>query len=231
MNDDQSEETLDLQRFTDESPNPAGDADLSVLCDALQEHDIRSVVVRYQGSGDEGSIDEVEFEPADTHLPEWIINTLEDVAERYCPDGYENNEGGYGSLTVYPLEGLAKLEHSDCYEDSEAIDTPTATLSRGLRKRLAKLGVQRVTARFDGYGDSGQIESVEVEPETVSLAKDLQDELEDFLIERLPGGWEINAGSWGEFTVNVPAGHVEVAAYWRVEADTEPQVTRWKWRQ
>jgi hypothetical protein len=30
--------------------------------------------------------------------------------------------------------------------------------------------------------------------------------------------------------VDVAAGRVQIDAYWRVDKETEPQVTRWKWR-
>ena len=231
MSDDPNEEPLDPDEFTDLSPDQLKDVELSVVCDALQEHGIKSVVVRYSGSGDQGSVEEVAFEPADVQLPGWIETTLEDVAECYCPQGYENNEGGYGTLTIHPFEGVAELEHCDHFEDSEAIDTRTPILPQELRRRLVQLGVQRVLARFDGYGDSGQIDLMEVEPETVKLDKDLHQDLENFLLEELPSGWEINAGSYGEFTVDVAAGHIELDAFWRIEKDSEPQFTRWKWRQ
>src|SRR5439155_25996331 len=127
-------------------------------------------------------------------------------------------------------DGLAELEHCARYEDSEVLDTEAATLPPRLRRRLLRLGVRRVAAHFDGYGDSGQIESFQVDPEGVALGDDLERELEGFLLEQLPGGWEINEGGHGEFTVDVPAARVEVDAYFRVEKDSDTEVTRWRWR-
>src|SRR5438045_1072944 len=101
MSEDESESTPDPQDFTDPSPDPAIDTDLTVLCDALQEHGVTRVVVRYEGSGDSGGVEEVEYVPGDVSLPRWVEDKLRDVAEGYCPDGYEDNEGGYGTLTVY----------------------------------------------------------------------------------------------------------------------------------
>jgi hypothetical protein len=221
----------DPQDFHDPSPEPSSDPDLAILGDALQEHGVRRVVVRYQGYGDEGAIEEIELEPADAPLPDWLEASLQDVAEDYCPDGYENNDGGYGCLTVYPFDGLAELEHCARYEDSQALDTQAATLPSRLRRRLLRLGVRRVAAHFDGYGDSGQIGGFEVEPEAVALGDDLERALEDFLLGRLPEGWEINEGGHGDFTVDVPAARVEVDAYFRVEKDSDTEVTRWRWRQ
>jgi uncharacterized protein DUF6878 len=73
-----------------------------------------------------------------------------------------------------------------------------------LAKKLQELGVQKVTAAYDGSGDSGQVEepefgSIKVPQPTVSAVQDLfYDLLEDEY-----GGWEINEGSYGQFEWNV----------------------------
>ena len=85
--------------------------------------------------------------------------------------------------------------------------------------------------RFDGNGDSGLIEDFTTEPASVTIGQELQAELEEFLAERLPGGWEINEGSSGDIKVDVASGRIEVSGYWHVERETEPQVTRWRFRQ
>ena len=100
-----------------------------------------------------------------------------------------------------------------------------------LRQHLTQLGVRQITAHFDGCGDSGQFEEVTAEPDTVTLDGDLVEQLEDFLAEQLPGGWEINEGSFGQFEVDVSTGEVTGDAYRRVAQESEAQVTRWKWRQ
>jgi hypothetical protein len=220
----------DPQEFTDPSPDPDGDGDLAVLCDLLQERGVTRVDVCYQGGGDEETVEDVEFEPADAFLPDWVEGRLRDVAAGYWPDGYAAGDGGHGTLTVYPYDGLAELRHHDRYEDVESLDVRAAPLPRGLRRRLARLGVRRVVARFDGYGDSGQLGEFAVEPGAAELDAALEEELADFLLEQLPGGWEINEGSFGEFAVDVGSGRVAADASWRVEKDAEPEVTRWRWR-
>lgn len=227
----EGEENLNPDDFTDTSPDPESDAELAILCDALQERGVTKVVIRYEGCGDSGGVEDVEFEPADVALPAWIEDNFRDVTERYCPPGYEINEGGSGTLTVYPVRGLAELEHTDRIEDSEDMDGPAATLPAALRRRLSRRGVRTLTARFDGCGDSGQFEDMTTEPDGVELSDALRDELESFLFEQLPGGWEINEGSFGSFTVDVQAGTVAAEAYWRIAKDAESQVTRWQWRQ
>ena len=230
MAENENDDSPAPEGFTDDSPDPGSDAELAILCDALQEHGISKVVVRYQGCGDSGGVEAVEFEPAKVQLPDWMEDNLRDVAERYCPDGYEINEGGSGVLTVHPFLGLAELKHTDRFEDSEDMDEPAAVLPPTLRRQLSRRGVRTVTARFNGCGDSGQFEDMTTEPDGVELSDALRDELENFLFEQLPGGWEINEGSFGTFTVDVRVGTVGAEAYWRVERDAESQVTRWQWR-
>jgi hypothetical protein len=229
MTDSENEEALEPGEFTDPSPNPENDADLSVLCDALQEHGITRLVVQYQGSGDSGGVEEFETTPQDVPLPAWVEDKIQEVAEGYCPDGYENNEGGYGTLTVLPFAGLAQLEHCDRFEDSEAIPTEPVVLPQRLRSRLVQLGITTVTARFDGYSDSGQIDEMTAEPPTAVLGE-LEGELEEVLLEMLPDGWEINEGSYGEFHVDVRAGQIELEGWSRIEQDSEVELTRWQWR-
>jgi hypothetical protein len=97
-----------------------------------------------------------------------------------------------------------------------------------LFEALASAGVTTVLVGFDGYGDSGQIESIEARngenpvdlpdakveiakacwgsSEIVRSAISLRDAIEqlayDFL-EETHVGWEINEGAYGEFTLDV----------------------------
>src|SRR5438270_91877 len=111
MPDTDHEEPPDPRDFSDASPNLASDAELTVLGDALQERGIPRVIVRYEGCGDSGCVAEIDYTPQIESPPEWLDDALEHAAEGYCPDGYENGTGGYGSLTIYPMQGLATLEH------------------------------------------------------------------------------------------------------------------------
>jgi hypothetical protein len=95
---------------------------------------------------------------------------------------------------------------------------------------LAAAGVTHVVVGFDGYGDSGQIENIEVkagdatvampqadieiaravwgeaEPERslVSIGDAIERLAYDFL-EQTHGGWEDNDGAYGDFTFDVAA--------------------------
>jgi hypothetical protein len=213
-----------------DSPNPANDAQLAVIGDALEEHGINQVIIRYEGSGDSGAVQDIDYTPENVLLPDWVDGMLRDLAEGYCPDSYANNEGGYGTLTIDVLDRVAEREHYGRYEETQDLDAQPAPLPRSLRRRLSRLGVRSISAHFDGYGDSGQIDQLDVEPESAVLDRSLADALENFLLNQLPGGWEINEGSTGVFTVDVPNGQVTLAASWRVAAETDVQLTRWSWR-
>jgi hypothetical protein len=229
MTDNAPQDFPDPPAVADASPNPADDTHLAVVGDALEEHGITQVVIHYDGSGDSGSVGEVDYTPADKSLPDWIDAKLRALAEGYCPEGYENNEGGYGTLTLNVLDGLAELEHHDRYEDAEDLDVPTVPLPQELQQRLTQLGVTAITAHFDGFGDSGQIDQMTVEPDSVTLDPGLSDALDDFLVEQLPGGWEINEGSFGDFQVDVANGQVTAEAFSRV-AEEAHHISRWRWR-
>jgi hypothetical protein len=97
-----------------------------------------------------------------------------------------------------------------------------------LFEALAAAGVTHVVVSFDGYGDSGQIENIEVkagdaiiaipagevevaragwdrpEPErsVISIA-DAIERLAYDLLEQTHCGWENNEGAYGEFTFDV----------------------------
>jgi hypothetical protein len=93
---------------------------------------------------------------------------------------------------------------------------------------LAVVRIETVTVTFDGYGDSGQIERIDVEagegtillpPDRIEIARTtwgspeierqtqtVQEAIEtlvyDFL-RQIHSGWEINDGAYGDFTFDV----------------------------
>jgi len=93
---------------------------------------------------------------------------------------------------------------------------------------LAVAGIETVTVIFDGYGDSGQIERIDVEPgegtillpsdrieiartawrspeierQTQAVHEAIEALVYDFL-RQTHSGWEINDGAYGEFTFDV----------------------------
>lgn len=223
-------EPPDPEEFTDESPDPETDPTMAALADAYAQHGITQVVVHYDGCGDSGCISGVEYLPEGVSLPPWIEKSLLDIAENYCPDGYENNDGGYGTLTLYPQLGLARLDHRDYYEESVEMDATSAGLPVDLQQRLLQLKVSQLTAEFDGYGDSGQINDITTEPDGIHLDNELRAALDDFLWNQLPEGFENNEGGYGTFTVDVATGEIVIDAYWREAKDSDSKITAWRWR-
>jgi hypothetical protein len=85
---------------------------------------------------------------------------------------------------------------------------------------LQLLGVERAVARFDGSGDEGFVEEVTYHPAPpAGIPEGLQDVIEDAVCQLLPGGWEINAGSFGTVTLEVATGETVIDHTWREEED------------
>jgi len=79
-----------------------------------------------------------------------------------------------------------------------------------VRSELTALGITRVTADYDGGGDSGQLESVRLyqgtDERTESVDPELVTRVEQLLYDLLEvrhGGWENNEGAFGEFQWDV----------------------------
>ena len=94
---------------------------------------------------------------------------------------------------------------------------------------LTELGVTHVRIAYDGYGDSGAVESVTatVEEEPYELPGDLRDELTSVAERLLPDGWENNEGAFGEFVLAVSQRRLVREHNWRVET-TEYDEEAWE---
>lgn len=86
-------------------------------------------------------------------------------------------------------------------------------------ERLVALGVTEVRIAYDGYGDSGGVESIAaLAGETdVELPEDLSGELSDAAALMLPMGWENEMGAYGELVLEVAARSLTLQHNWRVE--------------
>lgn len=107
---------------------------------------------------------------------------------------------------------------------------------------LRDAGITSVTVTFDGYGDSGQIDGVEVKAgdeetelpvtsvelastefgseEITRLTQPLADAVESFcyaLLQEKHAGWENNGGAYGEFVFDVAAGTIVFDFNYRIE--------------
>lgn len=107
---------------------------------------------------------------------------------------------------------------------------------------LAGAGVATVIVSFDGYGDSGQIESIEARDaananvplpyQTISIVAivwgqsapesrplTLTEAIEHLVYDALSethGGWELNEGAYGEFVFDVPTQEIRLDYHERI---------------
>lgn len=99
-----------------------------------------------------------------------------------------------------PSDFLKEWEKQQKKQKAEARKT--------LRKaccQLAKLEVDIVTIKYDGYGDSGTLEDPAAfrNEKPVILPRRLNNLLLEFAESFLPGGWENSDGACGEFVLNI----------------------------
>ncbi|WP_282128005.1 DUF6878 family protein [Roseobacter litoralis] len=102
-------------RVEREAANKATRTELIVVLRGLG---ITEVTAEYEGYGDSGNVEDVTLQPAGIDLPDDVSNRLEDfawsVAYHQHP-GFENNEGGYGTLTWDVTADSITLDHADRY--------------------------------------------------------------------------------------------------------------------
>jgi hypothetical protein len=217
--------------YTDPSPNPGQDAALAVLCDQLQERGVTRAVLHYAGRDGDGSVGEIDFLPTPAAVPDVVDEALGALAGSYCPVGFASDEGGYGTLTLWPFLGLAERRHHNRNEGTEDLKVGATALPEGLRQQLAQAGIRAITSCFDGCCAIGEFEEHTVQPDGGVLPDALGDELKGFLREQLPDSWAVNAGSFGTFWVEVASGAVAVEGYARVTREAEAVRMRWRWRE
>lgn len=113
---------------------------------------------------------------------------------------------------------------------------------------LAAASITSVVVRFDGYGDSGQIEDIEVQAgdqtttlptsaveiaqaqwgsseisRTTLALRDAVESLAYDLLAETHGGWENNEGAFGDFTFDVAARTITLDYNERIETSENTQ--------
>ena len=90
----------------------------SELLTALRPLGVAEVIAQYEGYGDSGNVEDVTLQPAGVALDSELAARLEDfawaIAYEHHP-GFENNEGGYGTLTWDIVADSITLDHADRY--------------------------------------------------------------------------------------------------------------------
>ena len=97
--------------------------------DALRDAGIHTVTVSYNGYGDEGRAEAPQLEGADgkpvetPSVPQgFVLDTLGGLLANLAPEGYGNDEGGWGTITFDVQSGKIRVEHNWYETVSHAID-------------------------------------------------------------------------------------------------------------
>jgi hypothetical protein len=111
------------------------------LINALASLGVAKVIVEYDGEGDSGQINSVSAtgaggqpvdltRPAPNPIGDGSHATLAAVIELFAWDaldvyhaGFENNDGGFGALTIEVGEGRFTLEHNSRFVDINSSET------------------------------------------------------------------------------------------------------------
>ncbi len=89
---------------------------------------------------------------------------------------------------------------------------------------LARLGVETVEVDFDGPGDEGFLKGVRYRPEPpAGIPEGLEELVRNFVYRDLPGGWEINEGSYGTTRIDVSTASADTDHHWRTEEEAEEE--------
>ncbi len=87
----------------------------------LRGLNVATVTMRYDGYGDstdECTLTFLNAKGAQVLVPDADENELIDILFRAVPDGYENNEGGYGEVVLNVAAGSIKNNHAQRYTDA-----------------------------------------------------------------------------------------------------------------
>jgi len=82
---------------------------------------VTEVTAEYEGYGDSGNVEGITLQPTETALPSDLSSQLDDFAWAFAYQqhpGFENNEGGYGTLTWDLAKDSIDLDHADRFVDS-----------------------------------------------------------------------------------------------------------------
>ena len=77
-------------------------------------------------------------------------------------------------------------------------------------RKLYSDGINSVTFDYHGYGDNGCIESLRANCDQYTIDGALETALENKIYELLPGGWEIDAGSQGDGSIDTQTGAINI---------------------
>lgn len=95
-------------------------AELKEISVTLFARGVTKFSCEYSGEGDSGDIDYNFYEKNEAFgpknkkdIPEEILTKLLDIVWEFVPSGFENNDGGYGTLTIDFQTNTIELSHND----------------------------------------------------------------------------------------------------------------------
>jgi hypothetical protein len=105
-------------------------AEVLKFSDALRAAGVAKVTVSYYGDGDEGRAEPPQFQDMAEKLVEdsrlsadLNLHTLGDLLEGFAPEGYEDGEGGFGTVSFDVQTLTIRVEHN-WYETVSHPDEP-----------------------------------------------------------------------------------------------------------
>jgi hypothetical protein len=88
---------------------------LVALCHQLEEIGVTTVTLTYDGCGDEGFIDGIYYEPKDARIEPTFTEQLEQTVDDLLPEGWEINDGAFGTVQIDVEQKKIEHEHSERY--------------------------------------------------------------------------------------------------------------------
>ncbi len=82
---------------------------------------VTEVTAEYEGYGDSGNVEDITLQPSGIALPSELSSQLDDFAWAFAYQqhpGFENNEGGYGTLAWDLTKDSIDLDHADRFVES-----------------------------------------------------------------------------------------------------------------
>ena len=96
------------------------------------------------------------------------------------------------------------------------MDEAKSRLRTQIIPRLVQHRVANIEAAYSGYGDSGAIDGLQFRDaagqrvDRASVPQDVIEQLENYVYEFLPSGFEVDDGSQGTLTLDVATGRVSI---------------------
>jgi hypothetical protein len=203
-------------------------ATLDTIVAAMTAAGIARATVPYDGVGDSGTVDVPTFldaagnpVEAPAALHDHVVAWVEDV----LPGGWDDDSGSIGTATIDPAATpRARFDHA--WRTPSRTPAPFtvrgAAAAARLRQRrgrgediqeddqldglcaaLHALGVASVHVAYSGCGDEGYVDDIGFEPANVAVPDEIRSQIEDWVCDQLPPGWEIGEGSQGDVTIRV----------------------------